>query len=133
MSVLFPGTAYLSAHAILEHPRVLPGRQVFIIFDAIIYCSYPRIGTHICCSLCYTLPDATEPVHSGVYHVHATVNNIGSLAPRSPFDEHTQVASFQSHIHEPSPCRRNSQFALIGNILDVVIFAPPPSYYANQQ
>ncbi|KAH8987784.1 hypothetical protein EDB86DRAFT_2832167 [Lactarius hatsudake] len=109
MTTRRPGCAYLSARAILEHPRYSTD---FVIFDAIIHYT-PAIDNspNIICSFRYfnTLTDVTQ------------------LLPGS-YDIFAKVVAFLPYTHEQSPVRDDDDFVLMGDLLDL---CPIPSITDN--
>ncbi|KAH9050389.1 hypothetical protein EDB83DRAFT_2522544 [Lactarius deliciosus] len=109
MTTRCPGCAYLSARAMLEHPRYFTD---FVIFDAIIHYT-PAIeeSPNIICSFRYfnTLRDVTQLL-PGLYDIFA------------------KVVGFIPHTHEQSPVRDDDDFVLMGDLLDL---RPIPSVMDN--
>ncbi|KAH9013490.1 hypothetical protein EDB84DRAFT_1568618 [Lactarius hengduanensis] len=100
MSILHPGTAYLSSRALLEYPRALPGHSNVIIFDAVIRPTQPTLNVPtICCSLQYTKRQSEEALETGIYEIFA------------------KIVAFERDVHPRSPVRYESEFLLMGDIL----------------
>ena len=69
------GSAYLSARAIIQNGRDIPGNPHSVLFDAVILSSledYPRV----LCSLRYITPYTARFIHGGTYDIFAKVRNI---------------------------------------------------------
>lgn len=66
------GSAYLSARAILQNARDMPGIPHSVVFDTFVLSSlenFPRIP----CTLRYVTPDAARFAHGGTYDIFAKV------------------------------------------------------------
>ncbi|KAH9015516.1 hypothetical protein EDB85DRAFT_2025059 [Lactarius pseudohatsudake] len=99
--LVFPreGTAYVNARAILENPRIIPGRRDSFVFDVVLCCSLPMMGTQVVCSLCYLTREDNEYVDVGIYDIYA------------------KIVSFRPDTHPKSPTRPDGQFVLMGDLL----------------
>lgn len=112
------GSAYLSARAILQNGRDIPGNPRSVVFDAIVPSS-DETTSHITCSLRYVTPYAARFIHGGTYDIFAKVH---VLAYYAFLCSCLQVVSFQSGAYLASPARSLHQFDLIGDILQVLLF-----------
>jgi hypothetical protein len=73
MAAHLPSVAYLHAHAKLEHPRVRPGQNSSVTFDAVIRAARPQQGTRlITCMLRFIQPDCAD-IEEGTYDIDAKV------------------------------------------------------------
>ncbi|KAH8981638.1 hypothetical protein EDB86DRAFT_3086900 [Lactarius hatsudake] len=101
MAVRRPGSAYLSAHATLEYPRI---SETCVVFDAVIpYTPASDENPNIICSFHYIrrLGDVIEDV------------------PTRSYDIFAKVIMFEHHTHLHSPVRHDDDFVLMGDLLDV--------------
>lgn len=66
------GSAYLSARAILQHARDMPGTPHSVVFDAFVISSLED-NPRIVCSLRYVTPDPARFAGEGTYDIFAKV------------------------------------------------------------
>ncbi|KAH8977560.1 hypothetical protein EDB86DRAFT_2837721 [Lactarius hatsudake] len=101
MAVRRPGSAYLSARATLENPRI---SETCVVFDAVIpYTPASDENPNIICSFHYIrrLGDVIEDV------------------PTRSYDIFAKVVTFERHTHPRSPVHHDDDFVLMGDLLDI--------------
>ena len=112
------GSAHLCARVFLENRRVLRRDSETIVFDVLIHTAETVNGSNvICSSLEYGANSDMVSIEGGLYDIFAKVRFY--TGPFSYLAHISQIVSFRSGVHPASPTRSDSDFAFMGDILEV--------------